>query len=124
VVPELPPVLGDGIQIQQVILNLAHNAMEAMVAVPAAARVLRLEAHASGSDPLLIRVADRGPGIASADEESVFEPFRTTKENGLGIGLSICRTIVEAHGGKLWHVPNPGGGTVFQFTLPRAEEGA
>jgi two-component system sensor histidine kinase DctS len=124
VAPGLPSALGDEIQIQQVIMNLAHNAVEAMAAVPVHQRVLRLEALASGNDHVLIRVSDRGPGIVEADGEKIFEPFRTTKATGLGIGLSICRTIVEAHGGKLWHVPNPGGGTVFQFTLPQAEAGA
>ena len=122
--PDLPPGLGDEIQIQQVVMNLAHNAMEAMTAVPARDRELRLEAETSGDDRILIRVADRGPGIPKAEAEQVFEPFHTTKETGLGIGLSICRTIVEAHGGSLWHVPRAGGGTVFQFTLPVAKEGA
>ncbi len=122
--PDLPPGLGDEIQIQQVVMNLAHNAMEAMTAVPARERVLRVEAEASGDDRILIRVADRGPGIPVADTERVFEPFHTTKETGLGIGLSICRSIVDGHGGSLWHVPRPGGGTVFEFTLPVAKEGA
>jgi len=70
----------------------------------------------------LLRV--RGPGIADDDREKVYDPFYTTKGNGLGIGLSICRTIVEAHGGRLWHDRNPGGGTVFRFTLPDASDGA
>jgi two-component system, LuxR family, sensor histidine kinase TtrS len=124
VAPELPRALGDEIQIQQVILNLAHNAMEAMAAVPLRDRALRLEATASGDDLILIRVADRGPGIADADDERIFEPFYTTKGTGLGIGLAICRAIVEAHGGELWHVPNEGGGTVFQLSLPAASDGA
>jgi signal transduction histidine kinase len=122
--PDLPPTLGDEIQIQQVVMNLAHNAMEAMTAVPARERVLRLEAEASSDDRILIRVADRGPGIPEAETEQVFEPFHTTKESGLGIGLSICRNIVEAHGGSLRHAPRAGGGTVFYFTLPVAKEGA
>ena len=121
---DLPPGLGDQIQIQQVVMNLAHNAMEAMTAVPARDRVLRLEAEASENDRILIRVTDRGLGIPAEETERVFEPFHTTKETGLGIGLSICRSIVEAHGGSLWHVPRAGGGTVFQFTLPVAKEGA
>jgi C4-dicarboxylate-specific signal transduction histidine kinase len=117
------PVLGDEIQIQQVLLNLAHNAMDAMEAVPAHERVLRLEVSAADDNSVLVRVADRGLGIAEAHAENVFEPFHTTKVAGLGIGLSICRAIVEAHGGSLWHVPNPGGGTVFQFTLPAEQQG-
>lgn len=122
IAPDLPRGLGDEIQIQQVILNLALNSMEAMAATPTHARVLRLEAAAS-DDGILIRVADHGPGIASSDEEKVFEPFYTTKSTGLGIGLSICRSIVEAHGGRLWHDPNPGGGAVFHFTLPSSTDG-
>lgn len=120
----LPRALGDEIQVQQVILNLASNAMEAMAATPIHDRRLRLEATASPDDGILICVADRGPGIASVDEQRVFEPFYTTKDMGLGIGLSICRQIVEAHGGKLWHEPKAGGGTVFRFTLPDASQGA
>jgi signal transduction histidine kinase len=122
--PGLPSILGDEIQIQQVILNLAHNAMEAMAEVPAHRRVLRVEAAVAGDDGVVVRVADRGPGIVAAEEAKIFEPFFTTKATGLGIGLSICRSIVEAHGGKLWHAPNPGGGAVFQFTLPSASDGA
>jgi signal transduction histidine kinase len=123
IAPDLPRGLGDEVQIQQVVLNLALNAMEAMAATPTHARVLRLEAAVASDDGILIRVADRGPGIASSDEEKVFEPFFTTKSTGLGIGLSICRSIVEAHGGRLWHDPHPGGGAVFQFTLPNATDG-
>jgi signal transduction histidine kinase len=123
VAPGLPPALGDEIQIQQVILNLAHNAIEAMAALRTGAAVLRLEAMTSRDEGILIRVVDRGPGIAPADEERIFEAFHTTKASGLGIGLSLSRTIVEAHGGKLMHVPNPGGGTIFQFTLPCAGDG-
>ena len=75
--------------------------------------------HADGAD-LLVSVADTGPGVAPADAERIFEPFHSTKASGLGVGLSICRAIVEAHGGRLWFVPNPDGGAVFQFTLPIA----
>ena len=123
IAPDLPRALGDGIQVQQVLLNLTHNAMGAMATAPMEARVLRVEANVAGGGQVLIRVVDRGSGIALSDEERVYEPFYTTKETGLGIGLSICRTLVEAHGGRLWHVPNAGGGTVFQFTLPQAGDG-
>jgi signal transduction histidine kinase len=120
----LPPALGDEIQIQQVILNLARNAMEAMIATPAGERLLRLEATAPDGGGVAIGVSDSGPGIAAADGEKVFDPFYTTKPTGLGVGLAISRAIVEAHGGALWHAPSAGGGTVFRFTLPDAQDGA
>ena len=123
IAPDLPRALGDGIQVQQVLLDPTHNAMGAMATAPMEARVLRVEANVAGGGQVLIRVVDRGSGIALSDEERVYEPFYTTKETGLGIGLSICRTLVEAHGGRLWHVPNAGGGQVFQFTLPQAGDG-
>jgi signal transduction histidine kinase len=119
----LPRALGDEIQVQQVILNLASNAMDAMAATPTDDRKLRLEATSSNDDGILISIADRGSGIVEDDEQRVFEPFYTTKGMGLGIGLSICRQIVEAHGGKLWHAPNPSGGTIFRFTLPTTAQG-
>jgi signal transduction histidine kinase len=121
---DLPRALGDEIQVQQVILNLASNAMDAMAATPTDDRKLHLEATSSDDDSILICIADHGTGIVSADEQRVFEPFYTTKGMGLGIGLSICRQIVEAHGGKLWHEVNAGGGTIFRFTLPTATQGA
>jgi signal transduction histidine kinase len=120
---DLPRALGDEIQVQQVILNLASNAMDAMAATPTNDKKLHLEAKLSDDDSILICIADHGTGIVSADEQRVFEPFYTTKGVGLGIGLSICRQLVEAHGGKLWHEPNAGGGTMFRFTLPTAIQG-
>ncbi|MBK6805539.1 MAG: GAF domain-containing protein [Betaproteobacteria bacterium] len=124
VAPGLAPAFGDEIQVQQVVMNLAHNAIDAMLAASCAERTLRIEAAPSEEGGVEVRVADRGPGIADDDREKVYDPFYTTKGNGLGIGLSICRTIVEAHGGRLWHDRNPGGGTVFRFTLPDASDGA
>ncbi len=120
---DLPRALGDEIQVQQVILNLASNAMDAMVAAPAGDRELRIDVTPSDDNAISICVVDHGPGIVAEDGQRVFEPFFTTKGTGLGIGLSICRQIVEAHGGKLWHEPHAGGGTVFRFTLPAARDG-
>ena len=122
--PGLPPVLGDGIQIKQVIMNLAHNAIVAMAEVPARQRVLRIEACPADDDYVVVGVADRGPGVGAAEQDALFEPFRTSKGGGLGIGLSICRTLVEAHGGRLWHEARPGGGALFRFSLPRARNGS
>ncbi|HET8996717.1 MAG TPA: PAS domain S-box protein [Acetobacteraceae bacterium] len=116
--PGLPPVLADRVQMQQVLLNLIRNAMEAMEETHP--RLLSIGADRQGPW-VALRVADTGPGIAPAIQEQLFQPFVTTKQQGMGIGLSVCRTIVEAHGGRLWAEPNPGGGTVFRFTLPIAD---
>jgi two-component system sensor kinase FixL len=122
--PGLPNVLMDRVQIQQVLVNLMRNAVEAMCgdgATPAdRPRELRIATHASGAggDPVRISVADTGPGLPEEVAARLFEPFVTTKPEGMGVGLSICQTIVEAHGGRLAARANPGGGTVFHFTLP------
>jgi two-component system, LuxR family, sensor kinase FixL len=120
----LPPVLVDAIQIQQVLFNLIRNALEAMGSkVPArggpAVRYRELVVSATMADPATVEVAvaDTGPGLAPEVAGRLFEPFVSTKPGGMGVGLSICRTIVEAHGGRLWAEPNPGGGAVFRFTL-------
>jgi two-component system sensor kinase FixL len=115
-------VFADKIQIQQVLLNLIRNAMEAMQDRPR--RELTISTLAAGDAMVEIRVADTGPGIADQITAQLFQPFVTTKAKGMGIGLSISRTIIEAHGGKLWAEPNPGGGTLFHLTLramPEAE---
>jgi PAS domain S-box-containing protein len=121
----LPPVLVDRVQIQQVMLNLIRNAAEAMAdggtrggRVPR--RELAIVAVPRGADEVEVAVADTGPGLAPEVAGRLFEPFVSTKPEGMGVGLSICRTIVEAHGGRLWAESNPGGGTVFRFTLPAA----
>jgi two-component system sensor kinase FixL len=111
----LPAVRGDRIQIQQVLLNLVMNGMDAVQGVPGG--LVAVSVHHEEPQVLEVRVRDNGPGIPAAQLESVFEPFYTTKPNGLGIGLSISRGIIEAHGGRLW-VRNEGGGAQFSFTLP------
>ncbi len=117
--PNLPPVIADRVQVQQVLLNLLRNAIEAMEASPV--RDLTL-GTARWDSMVAVSVADTGSGIAPSIEAQLFQPFVTTKSEGMGIGLSVCRAIVEAHGGRLWVEPNPGGGSVFWFTLPVAEE--
>jgi signal transduction histidine kinase len=112
----LPPVLGDRVQMQQVILNLIINAFEAMEGVEGA-RDLLISTDKAESDGVLVMVRDSGPGLAPAALERAFEPFYTTKSSGLGMGLSICRSIVEAHGGRLWWSANEPRGAVFHFTL-------
>jgi two-component system sensor kinase FixL len=117
--PNLPPVIADRVQVQQVLVNLLRNAIEAMEASPV--RDLTL-GTARWDSMVAVSVADTGSGIAPSIEAQLFQPFVTTKSEGMGIGLSVCRAIVEAHGGRLWVEPNPGGGSVFWFTLPVAEE--
>jgi two-component system sensor kinase FixL len=111
----LPEPLVDRVQIQQVLLNLIRNAVEAMEDCPV--RELTLSAAAKGA-AVLVSVADTGGGVPGEVAPKLFQPFVTTKSEGMGIGLSVCRTIIEAHGGQLWMEANPGGGSVFRFTLP------
>jgi two-component system sensor kinase FixL len=110
-------VLVDKVQIQQVVLNLVRNGLEAMENVERPLLKVSTRKH---SDHLEISVTDIGPGISPEIKDRLFEPFVTTKAQGMGVGLSICRTIIEAHSGRLWVDDNPSGGTVFRFTLPIA----
>ena len=121
--PDLPRVFGDGIQIQQVVLNLTRNAIEAIEEAGIANSVIKVGVVATAENEIAVSVADCGPGISPEDAEHIFDPFYSTKGGGLGVGLSISRAIVEAHGGRLSLAPNKGGGCVFQFTLPVANEG-
>ncbi len=115
---ELPDVIVDKIQIQQVALNLIRNGIEAMETT--SRRELAIDAKRNG-EFALFSVTDTGSGISPEIAEHLFQPFITSKANGMGVGLSICRTIIEAHGGRISARPNEGGGTVFEFTLPFAE---
>ncbi len=123
IAPDLLPVVGDAIQIQQVVLNLAHNAIEAIENAGISDGVIEVGVGGDTQSDVLVSVADSGPGIASDEVEHVFESFYSTKALGLGIGLSISRSIVEAHGGRLSVASHAGKGSVFQFTLPVASEG-
>jgi two-component system, LuxR family, sensor kinase FixL len=114
--PRLDYVLADKVQIQQVLLNLIRNAIEAMENEPI--RELIIATSPAQDRMAEIRVSDTGPGIAPEISAQLFQPFVTTKSHGMGVGLSISRTIIEAHGGSIVQRPNPGGGTVFSFTLP------
>jgi two-component system sensor histidine kinase DctS len=123
----LPPVLADRVMLEQVLLNLTRNAIEAMQNIPPERRILRIVAERdaiTGSQPnVVIAVIDNGHGIPQEVSERLFSPFFSTKAEGMGMGLNICRTAVEFHGGKLLHADNPGGGTIFRFSLPILTEG-
>ena len=113
----IPAALGDEVALQQVIINLAMNGMEAMAEVPVERRRLLIRTSVS-RDRVSVRVSDAGPGIAAADRHNLFRSFFTTKAQGVGLGLSICRSIVEAHCGTIEAAHEPAGGTAFEFTLP------
>jgi PAS domain S-box-containing protein len=114
----LNPILGDRVQLQQVIINLIVNSVEAMAAVTERRRELTITAREHDKDYVLVAVQDSGVGIDSEQLDRVFNPFFTTKPDGMGMGLSICRSIIEAHGGELWASSNDGPGVNFQFIVP------
>jgi C4-dicarboxylate-specific signal transduction histidine kinase len=115
----LPLVVADRVQLQQVLLNLIMNAMEAMTATTDQARVVGVESRIDQCGSVLVAVRDSGSGLGS-ETDRVFVPFFTTKANGMGMGLPISRSLIEAHGGRLWAAPNTPQGAVFSFTLPVA----
>ena len=114
--PGLPTIYGDRIQLETVLLNLVTNAIDALASYDGD-RVVRLSAERVGKDQVELVVADTGPGVAPDLAAVLFQPLTTTKPQGMGLGLAICRTIVEAHGGRLWLDPSPTGAT-FRLTLP------
>jgi len=114
------PVVADRVQLQQVLMNLIVNGLEAMRAVAGPPRVLAISSEHGEPDGVLVGVADTGPGIDPAMVDRIFQPFVTTKRQGMGMGLSICRSIVEAHGGRLWASPALPSGAIFRFTIPGA----
>ena len=116
-------VMTDRVQTQQVLLNLIRNAIEAMAETPPP-RDLTISSVRHTGAMVCISVADSGGGLSGGVTERLFQPFNTSKAAGMGVGLSICRTIVESHGGRIWAEPNPGGGTIFHFTMPAAKEAA
>ena len=120
--PGLPRVDGDRTQLQQVILNLILNAVEAMGGIDEGTRELRINTEREAGGGVLVTVRDSGPGLDPADTERVFTAFYTTKPKGMGMGLAICRSMVEAHGGRMWASANEPRGAVFQFTLPRERD--
>lgn len=119
----LPSVRADKVQLQQVFMNLILNAIDAMNEM-SVRRELIIKSELNRRDQLLISVSDNGAGLPSERADKIFDPFFTTKSQGTGMGLSISRSIVESHGGRLWATPNPERGTTFQFTLPGEVEPA
>src|SRR5437879_4630532 len=116
--PALPMILGDRVQLQQVIINLMMNGIEAMQAVTDRPRELVVRSRRDEKQQVLVSVTDCGVGIAAENADRMFNPFFTTKSSGMGMGLSICRSIMEAHGGRLWATANVPHGATFQFALP------
>ena len=116
--PALPAVVGDRVQLQQVVINLVINAIQAMASVTAGPRELSIRSRRNEAGHVLIEVADSGQGIGSTNADQLFKAFFTTKPAGMGMGLSICRSIIEAHGGNVWATDNTPSGAVFHFTLP------
>jgi signal transduction histidine kinase len=114
----LPLVLGDRVQLQQVILNLVLNGIDAMTAVSDPSQQLVISSNRYESGKVLVAVKDSGIGLDPQNMDRIFDAFYTTKSDGMGMGLSISRSIVESHGGRLWATPNAGKGATFQFTLP------
>ena len=118
--PGLPLVCGDGVQLMQVLLNLIANACDAMGDKPSSERRLAIATGPDGGNVVEVSVSDRGRGIPPERLEQVFEPFFSTKPQGIGMGLAICRSIITMHGGRLWAENNTNGGATFHFKLPVA----
>jgi signal transduction histidine kinase len=113
------PVLGDRVQLQQVLLNLIMNGVEAMSTIEERSRKLVIRTQNDEADQVRVTVQDSGIGLAPQSMDRIFDAFYTTKHGGMGMGLSISRSIVQNHGGRLWVVANDGSGTTFQFNVPK-----
>src|SRR6185295_822448 len=119
---DLSPVLGDQVQVQQVLLNLVMNAIEAMSGVGDRARELVITTCNAERDQVQVTVEDSGVGLDPNMVQKIFEAFYTTKPGSMGMGLSICRSILQSHGGRLWATAKDGAGTIFHFTLPKYDD--
>jgi signal transduction histidine kinase len=119
---DLAPIAGDRVQVQQVVLNLLMNGIEAMSSDEGRARDLALTTRNLDPDQVQVTIEDSGTGLDPNAMDKIFDPFYTTKPSGMGMGLAICRSILEAHGGRLWAAAKDGPGTLFHFTLPKHHE--
>ncbi len=117
----LPEIMVDAIQIQQVLLNLLRNGLEAILTRSQADKGLRVESKLD-DEHVVVSVVDHGSGVSTANVATIFDPFVTSKPGGLGVGLSICASIIRNHGGKLWHEDNPDGGSIFKFSIPTGRD--
>jgi signal transduction histidine kinase len=119
---EIPEILADRMQLQQALLNLFTNAIEAMGSIPDRVRTVSVKSEIHDLDGVLITVRDTGLGIDPFNMDRIFDAFFTTKSHGMGMGLSICRSIIESHNGRIWVSPGVGRGSIFQFELPIADK--
>jgi signal transduction histidine kinase len=119
---ELPLVSGDRVQLQQVVMNLLKNAADAMSGIEDRPRHLVVKTQSDGNEAVLLSVCDTGAGLGPGDVNRIFDAFFTTKSEGMGIGLSVSRTIIESHGGRLWAEANDGPGATFTFVIPRLSD--
>ena len=120
----LPRIKGDRVQLQQVVLNLLLNGMDAMAKATGRSKEMRVCSRRNDSDEVVVSVEDAGIGLPVEIEGKIFDPFFTTKPQGIGMGLSISRSIIESHRGRLWAEPRPSGGSVFQFAIPAGPKGS
>jgi signal transduction histidine kinase len=121
---DIPRITGDRVQLQQVILNLLRNALDAMSSIQDHPRQLLIRTERESDDRVRLSVQDAGVGFKPQDEGRLFDAFYTTKSSGMGVGLSVSRSIIESHHGRLWATPNDGPGATFSFSIPRQPESA
>jgi signal transduction histidine kinase len=121
---EVLPVLGDRVQLQQVVLNLVMNGIEAMSSITDRSRELLITSRNNDQDQVEVMIEDSGIGLGPDQNARIFDAFYTTKPSGMGMGLSICRSILQAHGGQLWATGNDGPGSTFHFSLPKGRDEA
>jgi signal transduction histidine kinase len=119
-VADLPPVLADALQVQLVLVNLLHNAMDSVCEGPGSEKTVSIHVCELDAREVQVSVLDRGAGVPPEKVADIFEPLYSGKKGGMGMGLAICRDIIDAHGGRIWYDSNPAGGAIFRFTLRKA----